>query len=235
MSSSGPSSNDAGGKITHKEKSDKYPINAESRINAEDCDESVVSDASVRLEDCRGKYDANKTQGRGPGTAAGRGYNAERLVTEVLRGNKEYTRWSEEPWCDNFTYDSGEFYRVEAKSCVEQYPSGGPGRFRFWGHNHAEFRSAAEWWPGDRMYFLYFFVVYTIENGKEKEVGKLIATVAQMNEILNPERWPEREHETMETQPAKDLSWTCLLHRINVSEQEFRNAEIIDLTIRESD
>lgn len=200
-----------------------------------DSEESIVVDPGFKLEDCRSKFGANTPEGRGPGTASGRGYNTERLVNAVFGNDMISATWSADSHYDTFVADEPHNHRVEAKCCVDQYPSGGSGRFRIWGDNHTAFLSASRDWERKTVSYLYFFAVYTIDSGREKELGKLIATVAQVDEVLDHESWCEQDHETMGTQPVKDLSWTSLLTRLNVSEDRFRNADIVDLTTRESD
>jgi len=85
----------------------------------------------------------------------------------------------------------------------------------------------------DTVGYCYFFVVYTVEDGLEKEVGKVITTVKQVDEAIGWTRWPERDHESMGKQSAKDVSWTALLDRLGLSESAFRDADVIDLTTRE--
>jgi hypothetical protein len=54
--------------------------------------------------------------------------------------------------------------------------------------------------------FFYFFVVYTVEDGVEKEVRKLLATVEQIVAVLDCATWIKRNHESMGEQRAKDIS-----------------------------
>jgi hypothetical protein len=51
-----------------------------------------------------------------------------------------------------------------------------------------------------------FFLVYTVEDGAEKEVGKLLAIVEQIVAVLDCATWTKRNHESMEEQRAKDIS-----------------------------
>jgi hypothetical protein len=66
-----------------------------------------------------------------------------------------------------------------------------------------------------------------------EKIGKVIATVKQVDEAIGWTRWPEHDHESMGKQSAKDVSWTALLDRLGLSESAFRDADIIDLTARE--
>ena len=96
--------------------------------------------------------------------------------------------------------------RIESKSCIDQYPSGPSGRFRIWAYNHAKIFYTAKQWPVKTDFF-YFFVVYTVEDGIKKEVGKLLATVEQIDAVLNCATWTKRNHESMGEQRAKNISW----------------------------
>ena len=46
--------------------------------------ESVIQNPEIKLEDVRSRRNANSHTGRGTETAAGRGYNTERLANAVL-------------------------------------------------------------------------------------------------------------------------------------------------------
>jgi hypothetical protein len=81
----------------------------------------------------------------------------------------------------------------------------------------------------DKEYF-YFFVVYEIA-GKietEKEIGKLVAPVQVVDEVLNS--WSLRNHDTMGEAEARDISWHYLLKKLDVSKEQFEAADAVDLT-----
>jgi hypothetical protein len=192
-----------------------------------------ILNPEIKLEDCREKYGANCPSGRGSGTAAGRGYNAELLAQAVLEKDVMFYRYSDGSWYDNFISTEERHGYVESKCCVEQYPSGPSGRFRIWSHNHGVIFYADEDWYTEKADFLYFFVVYTVEDGIEKEVGKLLATVKQIDAVLDCATWTKRNHQSMGEQRARDISWRVLLDRLDVSEERFREADAIDLTTRD--
>jgi hypothetical protein len=118
--------------------------------------------------------------------------------------------------------------RVECKSCVHRYPSGQYGRFRIWKNHHEELQETAATWHEDEAKFLYLFVVYTVEDGKPREVGKLTAPVTTIDAVLD--KWQLQDHPTMGTQPARDISWHLLLKRLSVPKEAFVEQPIVDLT-----
>ena len=222
------------------EPEDESDVSREATANgAEDTgNESPASDApflvnpELKLEDCRRAWGANHPEGRGSGTASGRGYNAERLASAVFEEKVSFRAYSEDSYYDSFNWTEERYYRVEVKCCVERYPSGGAGRFRIWEHNHTRILEASNDWRLDASYFLYVFIVYTVVDEIEKEVGKLIATVDQIEAVVDRVEWPLRDHTTMGEKQAKDLSWTALLDRLDVSEERFREADAVDVTTR---
>lgn len=110
---------------------------------------------------------------------------------------------------------------------MRRYPSGPYGRFRLWKHHHEEFVSTARSWNLETR-FLYFFCVYTIANGGEREVGKLVVPAERVDEVLNS--WTARDHPTMGESHARDISWHQLLKRLGVPKTMFEEQPIIDLT-----
>lgn len=193
---------------------------------------SVLTNPGVKLEDCRDAYVGNQPCGRGGETASGRGYNAELLAGALLDEEVMFVRIPTKAWYDTFTTNA-DTYRVEVKSCIERYPSGGYGRFRIWRTNHEQFVTEAAEWKLEGAEFLYLFVVYTVEEEHEREVGKLVATAEQVDAVLDDAEWSWRDHDSMGTQEARDISWMVLLDRLGVSPERFRRADAIDLTIRE--
>ncbi|EMA66204.1 hypothetical protein C462_16266 [Halorubrum distributum JCM 13916] len=75
---------------------------------------------------------------------------------------------------------------------------------------------------------VYFFVVYSVVDGIEKEVGKLIAPVEMVDDVLD--NWILEDHVTMGEQENRQISWHLLLKRLGVSKERFKNEHIIDLT-----
>lgn len=196
-------------------------------------DASVFETPGVTLGMIRAKDDANSYEGRGQETAAGRGYNAERLARGVLASESLYSLDSTESWYDSHVPAEGDKeYWVEAKSCIKRYPSSGYGRFRIWKRNHDTFVEEAESRCDDNVIFLYFFVVYTIERGRAKEVGKLAAPLSAVDAVLNS--WSRRDHYSMGRAAARDISWRVLLRELGVPRKQFEQADATDLTLRYS-
>lgn len=123
-------------------------------------DEAVILHPDVKLEDVRDAWDANECFGRGRGTAAGRGYNTERLAAAVLSPGGEFISWSKENWYDTFCADDNLSFYAECKSCVYEYPSGQYARFRIWRDNHLKLLRKAETTALNYRFVVYFFVVY---------------------------------------------------------------------------
>jgi hypothetical protein len=89
-------------------------------------------------------------------------------------------------------------------------------------------RETAETWNLEGTKFLYLFVVYTVEDEKPREVGKLTAPVTTIDAVLD--KWQLQDHPTMGTQPARDISWHLLLKRLGVPKDAFVDQPIVDLT-----
>lgn len=191
-------------------------------------EQSVLTHPYVKLESVRDVDTGICRDGRGRETAAGRGYNAERLASVVLGPNRRYTRITSEPWYDNYIYRSEKpSLRVETKCCTYRYPSGGYGRFRIWKHHHDTLAEWANRLDASTNYF-YFFVVYKILCGLEVEIGKLVASVAQVDEVLDT--WNCRDHDTMGEARSRDISWRLLLKKLGVSRERFEDEPAIDIT-----
>jgi len=204
----------------------------EVMIESNQSPESCLSNPELKLEDSRYKRSANLPVGRGTETASKRGYNTELLAQAVISGDPWFGRFPTEPWYGTFA-EREHCYYIEAKSCIEQYPSGSNGRFRIWRDHHKRFLKKAEEWAFDEDQHLYLFVVYTVDNLQEKEIGKLVATAHQIDAVLEPSDWKLRDHDTMGERYARDISWQILLERLDVSPEQFREALAIDLTIQD--
>jgi len=189
--------------------------------------ETLVQHSEKKLEDVRNSLAGNECDGRGRSTAAGRGYNTERLAGAVLGVDGNFIAYTDRSWYDTFALNENVSPRVECKSCVYRYPSGGYGRFRIWQQHHHTLLGWDLRTPDERVY-LYFFVVYEVENGIEREVGKVVAPVNLVDKVLD--KWKERTHQTMGTRHVRDISWHLLLKRLGVSEHELRAEQIVDLT-----
>jgi hypothetical protein len=189
-----------------------------------------VINPEIKLEDVREEIDANICEGRGRSTASGRGYNAERLANAVFREDGHMIRWSVKPHVDAYVPDEISYY-IEVKSCVDRYQSsngefGRYGQFRIWQSHHLRLVLTNSHYDSRKM--IYFFVVYSVENGIEKEVGKLIAPVEMVDDVLD--NWSSEDHVTMGEQRTRQISWHLLLKRLGVSTERFKNQNLIDLT-----
>lgn len=194
------------------------------------CSEGVVRRPAFTLEDVRDVWDANKRDGRGCESASSRGYNAERLSEAVLGDRVQFFAWSDDGRYDNFVSRADDVIcKVESKCCVSRYPSGGYGRFRIWARHHFYMVAAADVYSKHPRVHLYFFVVYRLEGGTEREVGKLVAPVELVDAVL--EDWNPIDHSTMGTQRVRDISWRLLLRSLGVSVDTFESEDVIDLTI----
>lgn len=190
--------------------------------------DSIVRRPELKLEDVRNKWMANTYTGRGTETAAGRGYNAERLAKAVLGESGDfYLSGAKDSWFDTFVSGDQNYVRVECKSCVYRYPSGPFGRFRIWRKNHTQMVQQSEKFS-DICQYIYFFVVYAIEQGTETEVGKLVVPVQEVDRILDS--WSTRSHPSMGEESARDISWNLLLKRLGVSRDTFEEEDTLDLT-----
>ncbi|WP_141212717.1 hypothetical protein [Halorubrum sp. Ea8] len=189
-----------------------------------------VVNPEIRLEDVREVAEANSCEGRGRSTASGRGYNAERLANAVFNESGLMYRWSVKSYVD--AYIGGEVaYYIEVKSCVNRYQSstedlGRYGQFRIWKPHHERLMSADSLFDSKKS--IYFFVVYSVVDGIEKEVGKLIAPVDTVDDALD--NWSSENHVTMGEEKNRRISWYLLLKRLGVSTDRFKTEPIIDLT-----
>lgn len=189
---------------------------------------TIVQYPEKKLEDVRESLTGNKCSGRGRETAAGRGYNTERLAGAVLATDGVFLSDSHENWYDTYAPGENTSSRIECKSCVYRYPSGAYGRFRIWRHHHLAFVADSEQFRSENRLWLYFFVVYEINDGIESEVGKVVAPVGLVDEAID--NWRKRDHPTMGEQRARDISWHLLLNRLGVSEDRLRAEATVDLT-----
>lgn len=192
--------------------------------------DSMIHNPQVKLEHVHRSRRGNTCHGRGHETAASRGYNAERLAGAVLDENPMFILTPAGSYYDNYAIPEahGPGRQVESKSCVQQYPSGGYGRFRFWKRNHNKLMRVDEEWTNSHQRVVYFFVVYTIESGIPQEVGKLVALPESIDQLLDS--WSLRDHKSMGLAYARDVSWRALLRRLDVSRERFKREDAIDLT-----
>lgn len=189
-----------------------------------------VINPEIKLEDVREEVGANTCEGRGRATASGRGYNAERLATAVFHESGHIFRWSVRPYVDAFSSSEISYY-IEVKSCVNRYQSstkelGRYGQFKIWRGHHTRLQVLNSYF--DLRKAIYFFVVYSVVDGVEKEVGKLIAPFEMVDDALD--NWSSEDHVTMGEQESRQISWYLLLKRLGVSKERFKTEDIIDLT-----
>ncbi|MDB2286814.1 hypothetical protein PM038_16435 [Halorubrum ezzemoulense] len=189
-----------------------------------------VINPEMKLEDVRNGVNANTCEGHGRSTASGRGYNAERLVNAIFDESGTAFRGAIDSHID--TYVPGEIgYDIEVKSCVARYQnntneSGRYGQFRIWKHHHDELLAESSEYDSIRP--VYFFVVYSVIYGIEKEVGKLLVPAEVVDGALD--NWSLENHVTMGEQKTRQISWHLLLRRLGVSADRFKSEDIIDLT-----
>jgi len=100
------------------------------------------------------------------------------------------------------------------------------GQFRIWKPHHDRLVQTDASTYGD-IQGVYFFVVYTIEDDIEKEIGKLIAPVQMVDDVLD--KWSSANHVTMGKKKNRQISWRLLLKKLGVSRERFENELIIDL------
>jgi hypothetical protein len=184
-----------------------------------------IENPNLSLEDVRS--DGDRCYGRGRSTAAVRGYDAEKLANAVLDERARFTPESWSPWYDTVALADEGVCNIESKSCVYRYPSGPYGRFRIWKKHHdtlTRFR-LPERSPAS---VAYFFVVYTIERSREREVGKLLVPATRIDEVIDD--WSFRDHPSMGECHARDISWHQLLKRLGVPQEVFVEQDIVDLT-----
>jgi len=189
-----------------------------------------VINPEMKLEDVRKDTHANTCEGHGRSTASGRGYNAERLANAIFSDIGLIYRRSVDSHIDALISSEIPYY-IEVKSCVNRYQSstkglGRYGQFRIWQSHHH--RLLADTSERNSRTAVYFFVVYAVVDGIEKEVGKLIVPVERVDDAL--ENWSIEDHTTMGEQKSCQISWHLLLKRLSVSIDRFKREHLIDLT-----
>lgn len=200
---------------------------------ATDDSEPLFQRPWVKLEHVRNWIPGNCCDGRGRKTASARGYNAERLAQATLHDFRYTQPRSIDSWHDTFinpTDDS--LVWVEIKSCINRYPSGPYGRFRIWKRNHdaliERINDPYADTDVDESFAVYFFVVYRVEYGLEREVGKMTVPLEMVDLIID--NWSMVDHSTMGKSKYRDISWNHLLTKLEISREEFESADAIDIT-----
>jgi len=191
--------------------------------------EPLIRNPGVKLEYVRFWEPGNDCVGRGKKAASARGYNAERLAHASLHDYKPWSPYSNDPCYDTeaFTTDDS-LVRVEIKSCINRYPSGQYGRFRIWKRNHNALIDNINDFYDDNSFAVYYFIVYRIEVGHELEVGKMTVPLEMIDSLIDS--WSVIDHSTMGKCMYKDISWNHLLTQLDISREEFKSADAIDLT-----
>jgi len=195
---------------------------------------SIFHNPEIRLERVRYAGMGNTCDGRGRKTASSRGYNAERLASATLDEYRLYRNSGSDSWYDThiFQSSSSESIWVETKSCVQRYPSEQYGRFRIWKRNHDELVNRITDLSLNSSHAepvaIYFFVVYSVRRGREMEIGKMAVPAEMVDSVLD--RWSIMNHSSMGISEYRDISWNHLLTQLEVSREEFKSANAIDLT-----
>jgi hypothetical protein len=181
----------------------------------------------LTIEDLRDQGVANECSGRGSSTAAPRGYDVERLATAVFDSIKMFTRYTGVTWTDTKAWgDEMDMIRIESKSCIRRYPSGGYGQFRIWKDNHD---SLANKRISSRERRIYFLLVYTVtEDGNAVEVGKLAIETEIMDQLLTD--WRQVEHTSRGCKEVRAISWHLLLSKLGVTVDQFEKESIVVVT-----
>lgn len=190
--------------------------------------EPLIQHPGIKLEYVRFWEPGNDCVGRGKKAASARGYNAERLAHASLHDYKPRTPYSDDSCYDTVAISTDDsLVRVEIKSCINRYPSGQYGRFRIWKRNHDALIDKMDD-NVDESFAVYYFVVYRIEVGHELEVGKMTVPLKVVDPLIDS--WSVIDHSTMGKCKYKDISWTSLLTKLDISREEFKSADAIDLT-----
>ena len=173
-----------------------------------------------RLEDLPYKT-ANEPKGRGPSVSAGRGSDVESVLETVVDG-AEIDR---KPYRDaviadrNSRWHTGVRTSIEAKSCINWYPSGRTGTFRIWKSNHMNLIC--------RLHNYYFFLIYRINKGNNAtEVGKIITSAEAVDEIIG-DNWLRYRNPQYSGRRYVDLPWTRVTSELGVPVRMLRNWELI--------
>lgn len=195
-----------------------------------DSPQGIVERPALKLEDVRDAYEGNECIGRGRDTAAARGYNAELLSEALLKTQGTFSRWAPGPWVDNLViHPSGILSYVEVKTTVKQYPSGGRGRFRIWKRHHDRLLETATEHKRSQAIYLYLFVVYSVEAGIEREVGKVVVPAQAVDDHI--ESGIRVDHVSMGEGLIHMISWRELIKSLGVPTAEFIAKDTIDLTV----
>jgi len=191
--------------------------------------EPLIRNPGVKLEYVRYWEPGNDCDGRGKKAASSRGYNAERLAHASLHDCKPRSPYNGDSCYDTvaFTTDDSLVW-VEIKSCINRYPSGQYGRFRIWKRNHDALIDKINNPYGNNSFAVYYFIVYRINVGHEWEVGKMTVSLEVVDSLIDS--WSVIDHSTMGDCEYRDISWNHLLTQLDISREEFKSADAIDLT-----
>jgi hypothetical protein len=189
----------------------------------------IVVRPTLKLQDARHERSGNECYGRGRGTAAARGYNAELLSAPLVGKDYFFSKWSPGPWVDICEpHPSGVLCYIEVKTAVEQFPSGGAGRFRIWMPNHTRLLTHRRSHRETKGLYLYLFLVYTVKSGVEREIGKVVVPAESVDAQIDS--WNRINHVTMGEVLTYTVSWRKLINSLGVSITEFTSQPTVDLT-----
>jgi hypothetical protein len=189
----------------------------------------IVVRPTLKLQDVRHEWQGNECYGRGRGTAAPRGYNAELLAKSLIGEHRLFYKNAPESWFDNcVSHPSGVRCYIEVKTAITQYPSGGDGRFRIWSKHHSGLTAGAEVYDETRRLYVYLFLVYRVKSGIEREIGKVVVPAEQVDRQIDS--WNFIDHDSMDDCLTWHISWRDLIRSLGVTLDEFRSQPTVDLT-----
>ena len=178
-----------------------------------------VGRAPIRLQDLP-KGMLHEPTGRGPGTAAGRGADVERLLEHVV----DDVKLDRKPYRDAiYTSRESEWgarfcSSIESKSCVRRYPSGAAGTFRIWRWNH-------QWLVSVGGSFYFMLVYEPKEHERAREVGKWMVSAEKIEDIIDG-RWRWYRGGTS-IRRYIDLRWDQVVDELDITHEMLRRWELI--------
>lgn len=177
---------------------------------------------NFRFEDLSAE-DANNPTGRGRETAAGRGYDFERVISKINHGTRVSAPWFDVQWERN----TGRHYLSECKACISEYKNGQTGRFRLWKKHHEKLVGARNHYPSTSTH--YHFVIYTICDGHVREIGKFRVSSIIIESLID--NWYLEDHDSMGLEYTTQLSWTYLVSALDLDIGAFRRDEVVTATV----
>lgn len=171
---------------------------------------------------------ANIRRGRGSGTAAGRGYDFQRVAGGLLSQRGSFSFYDNNGWYDVFGKASEEVsFRAESKSCINEYPNGQYGRYEIWKHNHDQLvEHAFKGWHSSPVYV--FFTYSASDDQLAHEIGKVVVPAPYIERVINS--WHTVDQDSMNGKKRRQISWRLMLKRLGVSVEEFRQKNTVVVT-----